>query len=419
MRIGLNVLVAPSGFKGSLDPASASESMVRGVRRIWPSANISEAPLIDGGEGFVASLVAAARGRTVDVPVSGPTGRTIQAKLGLLKDGKGETAVVEIAQAAGLSRVPSDARNPMWTTSRGVGELIAAALDRGVVRIVVGCGDSGVNDAGVGMATALGARFLDRNGQEIGTGGAGLLQLDRIDLSGLDRRLAGVAMDVAVNAKNALLGEEGVTRRYGPQKGASPSEVDRLEAGMQVFARIALRDTGCDVARLSGAGASGGLGAGLASCLGASLVPREVISERYMALTPMLMRADLVITGEGSLDGQSTQGKMPCIVASRARSLGIPVVAIAGTLGPGADETIAHGVDAYSSLIVEPCSLEHAIGQASTLLEEATARALSHIEVGMRMENRRQCRGTTGPGRREAPSLVSAPRLSICRSRAI
>ncbi|MBN9277253.1 MAG: glycerate kinase, partial [Hyphomicrobium sp.] len=225
----ITVLIAPSGLKECLSAHEAAAAMAIGVRRAWQDARIFEAPIADGGEGFTAALVRATNGTLHAVEVTGPTGAPVQVHIGFLGVGRARTAVVDIASAAGLALIPEGQRNPSETTSFGVGELVRAALDRRADWIIVGCGDSGVNDGGAGMAQALGAHLLDRNGRTIGRGGAALAELAGIDLSGLDARLAKVRIDAAVNPHNALLGARGVTRIYGPQKGARPDQIDVLE----------------------------------------------------------------------------------------------------------------------------------------------------------------------------------------------
>jgi glycerate kinase len=317
--------------------------------------------------------------------VTGPVGQQVAAFFGLLGGSGPKTAVIEMAAAAGLRLVPRDQRNPLLTTSYGVGELIRAALDAGAQRILLGCGDSGINDGGAGMAQALGVRLLDEEGWPIGRGGQELGRLRRIDCSGLDPRLKTVALDAAVNWHNALLGERGVARVFGPQKGATPEQVVVLERALQRYAQLISRHTGVDVATMPGAGASGGLGAGIAGLLGGRLHPRYEIVMQYLQLDEMLAQADLVFTAEGSLDGQTPYGKVPAEVASRAKRLGLPVVALAGTLGHGVDVNFEHGIDACASILHKPCTLEEAIANAERLLVRAAEDAVRMIAVGQRL----------------------------------
>lgn len=386
--MSLTVLIAPSGFKESLSVQDVAEAIARGVRRAAPHATILTAPMVDGGEGTTEALVAATGGRLMQAGVTGPVGQSVDSFWGLMGGDGPRTAVIEMAAAAGLSLVPRDRRDPTLTTSRGVGELILKALDHGVDRILIGCGDSGVNDGGAGMARALGARLLDGEGRELPEGGGALEHLAQIDVSGLDPRLAGVRIDAAVNWHNMLLGPRGVARVFGPQKGATPEQVEQLDRGMTRYAKAIMAATGRDVAPMQGAGASGGLGAGLVAFAGAALHPRFQVMLDYLDFDRLLGRADLVITAEGALDAQSPFGKVPCEVARRAEAIGIPTVALAGTIGKGARQTYEHGIGAYASIMRRPCSLEKAIGEGAKLLRNAAENTMRMLLVGQRLAAR-------------------------------
>ncbi|MCV3271307.1 glycerate kinase [Roseobacter sinensis] len=379
------ILVAPSGFKESLSVDDVTRAISKGVRSALPAARVLEAPMVDGGEGFTQALVNATGGRLHEATVTGPVGAPVSSFFGIMGGPGPRTAVLEMAAAAGLSLVPKTMRDPGRTTSYGVGELILRALDQGVDRILVGCGDSGINDGGAGMAQALGARLLDCAGEEIGLGGYELSRLSHIDTSGLDPRLAQVTIDVAVNWHNVLLGPKGVARVFGPQKGASPEQVDALEAGLARYASVIRAQTGLDLAHANGSGASGGLGTGLVAFAGATLHPRFDVVMQYLRFDEMLAEADLVITAEGSLDGQSPYGKVPCEVARRARERGIQTIALAGTLGKGVRETLDNGIDAFASIIKRPCSLDEAIHKGEKLLRRAAEDAMRMMIVGMRL----------------------------------
>jgi glycerate 2-kinase len=384
----LTVLIAPSGFKESLSAQDAANFIARGVLRALPNCRVIKVPMADGGEGFTDTVIAATDGKIFPRTVMGPVGKPVSSFFGVL-GGRGErTGVIEMAAAAGLRLVPRDQRNPMLTTSYGVGELIRHALDQGCKRILLGCGDSGINDGGAGMAQALGARLLDRNGKEIARGGGALESLARIDLSTLDERLAKTQLDAAVNWHNVLLGERGVARVFGPQKGATPAQVELLERGLQRYATLIAATTGVDVANMSGAGASGGLGAGFAGLLGGKLYPRYDIVMQYLELDSQLKQADLVITAEGSIDGQTPFGKVPTEVASRAKKLGLPVVALAGTIGKGARANFDCGIDAFASILRRPCTLEDAIENAEKLLTRAAEDAIRMMAVGYHLQHR-------------------------------
>ena len=384
--MSLNVLIAPSGFKESLDVEDVVEAISEGVKRAMPDARLLKAPMVDGGEGFTKGLVQATGGSLHEVVVTGPVGRPVDSFFGFLGGQEKPTAVIEMAAAAGLRLVPRDLRDPTATTSRGVGELILAALDAGARRLLVGCGDSGINDGGCGMAQALGARLTDASGRPIAPGGAGLKTLSKIDASGIDSRLERITVDVAVNWHNVLLGPKGVARVFGPQKGASPDQIIQLERALENYAMRIQADLGLDLGHAEGSGASGGLGAGLAAFTGATLHPRFDIVMQYLDFEALLEDADLVITAEGALDSQSPFGKVPCEVARRARERAIPTIALAGTIGSGVDRTFEAGIDAFASIIKRPCTLETAIGSARKLLRRAAEDAMRMILVGTRLD---------------------------------
>jgi glycerate 2-kinase len=398
-----NVLIAPSGFKESLDANACAERIAEGIRQVMPDANIIKAPMADGGEGFVSALVAATDGVMHDIVVTGPVGQSVEAYFGFLGGRSRKTAVLEMAAAAGLRLVPRDRRDPTLTSSYGVGELIRAALDAGAERVLLGCGDSGINDGGAGMVQALGAKLLDADGVELGRGGGELRRLARIDLSGLDPRLSRVELDAAVNWHNVLLGERGVARVFGPQKGATPEQVELLDAAMTRYAQCIVDATGIDMSSAPGGGASGGLGAGFAGLLGGRLHPRFEIVMQYLEIDTLLDAADLVFTAEGSLDDQTPFGKVPSEVARRAKLRGLPVIAIAGTLGRHVEINLDHGIDAYVSILRRPCKLEDAIAAAGDLLRDAAASAARMIKVGIAMAQPRRA------GRRRAPALPRLP----------
>jgi glycerate kinase len=296
------------------------------------------------------------------------------------------TAVVEMAAVAGLALVPPDRRDPGATTTYGVGELIRAALDTGARRILVGCGDSGTSDGGAGALQALGVRLLDVGGTELRPGGGELSRLARIDSAGLDPRVAAAEILVACNPYNVLCGEHGVARVFGPQKGATRAQVEELSAALEHWAAhlTAALPAAVDLRTAPGTGASGGLGAGLAA-LGARLLPRFDVLLDHVDLDARLARADLVITAEGALDGQTVRGKIPAEVAHRARAAGVPVLALAGTLGHAVHEVRAAGVDAYGSIVPAPVPLPEALDRAGEFLADAAERALRMVLLGTRL----------------------------------
>lgn len=383
----LRILIAPSGFKESLEADEVADCIEVGILRAAPHATIYKAPLVDGGEGFTKGLVNATGGTLHSLTVTGPTGQPVASHFGFLGGSPIKTAVLEMAAAAGLKLVPREARNPLTTTTYGVGELIKAALDAGAERILVGCGDSGTNDGGAGMAQALGVRLRDEAGQELGLGGCELARLHTIDLRDRDPRLEHVQIDVACNWHNVLCGDRGVARVFGPQKGASPAIVEQLARALDQYAAVIQRDLGRDVRAMPGGGASGGLGTGLQALLGATLHPRYDIVMQYLELDTLLQQADLVITAEGSIDFQTPRGKIPVEVAQRAKRYGLPVVAIAGTIGHDARINFDYGIDAVSTILKEPCSLPDAIANACDLLTFASERVMRLILVGQHLAN--------------------------------
>jgi len=384
----LRILVAPSGFKESLGAEEVADCIATGISRALPDAQIQKAPLVDGGEGFAKGLVAATGGALHDVTVTGPVGQPVRAHYGFLGGADPRTAVLEMAAAGGLWLVPRDARDPLTTTTYGVGELIKAALDAGAERVLVGCGDSGTNDGGAGAAQALGVRLLDNEGRDLGRGGGELAKLHNIDVSRRDARLEQVQIEVACNWHNLLCGPEGVARVFGPQKGASPEKVERLAAALEHYADVIARELDVDVRTMLGGGASGGLGAGLHALLGAKLHPRYQIVMRYLDLDRLLGEADLVFTAEGSLDFQTPRGKIPAEVARRAKRFGLPVIALAGTIGKDAHINYDYGIDAFASILRAPCTLDEAIAQASEMLVSCAENAMRMVTVGQKLTGR-------------------------------
>jgi glycerate 2-kinase len=391
----MRVVIAPDSFKGSISARDAAEAIARGVRAVFAEAETRLVPIADGGEGTVDALVAAAGGRVLEAQVAGPLGEPLLARWGVLADGA--TAVIEMAAASGLPLVPPDRRDPRRTTTRGTGELVRAALDAGLRRLVVGIGGSATNDGGAGLARALGIRFLDAAGSDLPEGGAALARLDHIDLSSVDPRLAASEILVACDVDNPLTGPRGASFVYGPQKGATPEMVTELDQALERYARIAARATGRDVAGRPGAGAAGGLGAGLLFFTPARLRPGVEIILETTGFDSLLAGADLLITGEGRTDFQTAMGKAPVGVAAVARRLGVPVICISGGLGEGADRVLSLGIDALSGIVPAPMALETAMAHGPSLLEEATARACRLVKVGIRLAGR-----STGTGRPQA-----------------
>lgn len=359
----MKILVAPDSFKESLSAEHVAQAIGRGFSAVFPDAEIVLLPVADGGEGTTAALVAATSGRLYPRTVTGPLGQAVQAQWGMLGDGS--TAVIETAAASGLSLIPARQRDPLLATSRGTGELILAALEHGSRRVIIGLGGSATNDGGAGMLQALGARLLDKHGNDIAPGGGGLAHLASMDLSSLDPRLAQVQFEVACDVDNPLIGEHGASAVFGPQKGATPAMVQTLDANLQHFARILELATGHSVAEVPGAGAAGGLGAAFLGVLHAHLKSGIDIVLDAVAIDDHLQNADLVITGEGRIDGQTGRGKTPVGVSRRARRHRVPVIALAGSLGEDAACVHEHGINALFSVVPGIVSLEVALAQAA------------------------------------------------------
>ncbi|MFA6242968.1 MAG: glycerate kinase [Candidatus Hydrogenedentales bacterium] len=363
----MRFVIAPDSFKECAPASVVANAIARGLSRAVPQADLEIVPMADGGEGTVDSLVSATGGTTVDLEVTGPLGDPVKAVYGLLGDGS--TAVIEMAAASGLELVAPARRDPRIATTRGTGELISDALDKGVARIIVGIGGSATNDAGAGMAQALGYSLLDSDGNELGPGGAALASLARIDATRRHRGLDACELLVACDVTNPLYGPEGASFVYGPQKGATPEIARELDAALRHFAEIVAGQLGIRVDAMPGGGAAGGLGAGLVAFAGAHLQPGVEIVAAACNLAHRIEGADLVITGEGRLDGQSAKGKTPVGVARIAKRLGVPCIAIAGALGPGFEAAYTEGVTAAYSLCTGPMSSDYAMENVEMLLE--------------------------------------------------
>lgn len=379
----MRIVIAPDSFKGSVSALAAAEAMRRGVLAVFPDADVACVPIADGGEGTVEALVAATGGRILYRTVRGPLGDPIRAHWGVLGDGR--TGVVEAAAASGLPLVPRGRRDPRVTSTHGTGELIRAALDEGLSRVIVGIGGSATNDGGTGMARALGVRFLDEAGRDLEEGGAALVRLSRVDLTERDPRLDAVELWVACDVDNPLTGPRGASAIYGPQKGATPEMVAQLDAALARYARVAAAATGRDVAGVPGAGAAGGLGAGLLFFTPARLRPGVSIVLESVGFDGLVRDADLVLTGEGRTDAQTAMGKAPVGVAAAAKAYGVPVVCISGGLGEGAELVLRHGIDALVSAVPEPMTLEQCVARGEGLIEGATERLCRCLRVGMRL----------------------------------
>lgn len=364
----MKIVIAPDSFKESLSALEVAEAVEKGFKQVLPQANYVKVPMADGGEGTVQSLVDATDGEIISKTVTGPLGEPVEAFFGIL--GTKRTAVIEMAAASGLHLVPPAKRNPLMTTTKGTGELISAALDYGVNHIIIGIGGSATNDGGAGMAKALGAQLLDAEGNEILDGGGALGNLAFINLSTLDSRLQHVKIEVACDVDNPLTGERGASAIFGPQKGATPEMVALLDRNLRHYAAVLERDLGQKIDDVPGAGAAGGLGAGLLAFLQAELKRGVDIVIEATNLLEAVRDADVVITGEGKIDGQTIYGKTPIGVAKTAKKHGIPVVGIAGNIGADSHVVYEHGIDALFSIVPGVTTLENAFANASDYVEK-------------------------------------------------
>ena len=376
----MKIVIAPDSYKGSIYASDAARAMEDGVRRVLPDAEVVLVPVADGGDGTLETLVETSGGRIITSDVTGPLGEPVSAQWGAMGDGV--TAVAEMARTSGLALVRLEDRDPMNATTYGLGEVILKALEAGYRRFILGIGGSATNDAGAGMAQALGVRLLDADGAELPPGGAALARLARIDTSGLDPRAADADFDVACDVNNPLTGPEGASAVYGPQKGATPEIVEQLDAALANFAEVVKRDLGADVNDVPGSGAAGGLGGGIMAFLGGRLRPGVDIVLDTVDLASRLDGADLIITGEGCMDFQTVYNKAPIGVARLAGERNIPVIGVSGSLGDGFTDVHEHGIAAAVAITHAPMTLDEATDRVAELIASATEQAIRLVRVG-------------------------------------
>jgi len=379
----MKIVIAPDSFKESLSALEVAKAIESGFREIFPQAEYVKLPVADGGEGTVEAMVAATGGRVVEVEVTGPLGEPIKAFFGLSGDEK--IAFIEMAAASGLESVPQARRNPLKTTSYGTGELIKNALDHGVQHCIIGIGGSATNDGGSGMVQALGAKLLSQDGREIGHGGGELIKLDKIDISGLDKRIKKCRFEVACDVTNPLTGDKGATAIFGPQKGATPEMIKQLDGYLKHYAGVIKRDLGIDVEEVPGAGAAGGMGAALYGFCHAELRQGIEIVTEALGLDALVRDATLVITGEGRIDSQSINGKVPIGVARVAKRYNKPVIAIGGSLTKDVDVVYEHGLDAVFSVLYSVCTLDEALENAADNLRKSARNIAATIRLAQKM----------------------------------
>ncbi|HGF7192508.1 glycerate kinase [Vibrio cholerae] len=358
----MKVVIAPDSFKESLTAKQVCDAIQAGLARVWHDAKFVTIPVADGGEGTVQSLVDATQGRLVEVKVMGPQGKRVEAFYGMLGDN--QTAVIEMAAASGLHHVPVAQRDPKLTTSFGTGELIRHALDQGVTKLIIGLGGSATNDGGVGMLAALGARFTNADGDPIQLTGGGLRELTHIDLQDFDPRLQHCDILVACDVNNPLCGHKGASAVFGPQKGATPEDVQLLDGALQQFGLLTEKVTGKTVLESAGAGAAGGMGAALLAYTQARLRPGIEIVLETVQLAYQVSDADLVITGEGRIDSQTVHGKTPMGVAKVAKRFDVPVLALCGCTGDNYQAVYQCGIDAVFAAVPRAMSLEDALKES-------------------------------------------------------
>lgn len=376
----MKIVIAPDSYKESLSALEVATAIEQGFREIFPDAHYVKLPVADGGEGTVEAMVAATQGGIIKVRVTGPLGENVEGFYGL--SGDEQSAFIEMAAASGLEMVAPSSRNPLKTTSWGTGELIRHALDAGVKHIIIGIGGSATNDGGAGMVQALGAKLLDAEDNPIGMGGGELEKLARIDISELDTRLASCRIEVACDVTNPLTGKEGASAVFGPQKGATPEMIARLDDSLAHYAKIIARDLDIDVLNLEGGGAAGGMGAALYAFCGAELRQGIEIVTDALHLDNHVADADLVITGEGRIDSQTIHGKVPVGVAKVAKRYNKPVIGIAGSLTADVGVVHEHGIDAVFSVIYTVCTLEEALKNAEENVRMAARNIAAVLKMG-------------------------------------
>ncbi|AET58145.1 glycerate kinase [Paenibacillus terrae HPL-003] len=373
-------VLAPDSFKESMTAKEVCIAMEKGLRKVYPTANYVHIPMADGGEGTVQSLVDATGGQLRYIEVTGPLGEPVTAAYGLLGDGT--TAAIEMASASGIHLVNKDNKNPLKTTTYGTGELIRECLNQGIRKIIIGIGGSATNDGGTGMAEALGARFLDAKGNTLPRGGGSLGELASIDISSLDERLQQVQLIVACDVTNPLCGAHGASHVFGPQKGATPEMVQQLDANLAHYADVVKRQLGKDVRDLPGAGAAGGLGAGLLIFTQASLQKGIEIVIEYTGLKQKLANADIVFTGEGGIDFQTKFGKTPYGVAQAAKQSGKKVIAVAGYIGEGIDTLYQEGIDAVFGIVPGASELDKLLVEGPQNVERTCENIARLLQFG-------------------------------------
>jgi len=370
----MKIIVSPDSFKGSLSAIRAAQAIEEGIKLVFKDAEVVKVPIADGGEGTVDAIITATEGEIIYKEVVDPLGKPVNAKMAVINNGT--VAVIEMAEASGIIQVKDKEKNPMVTTTYGTGELILEAINRHCSKIIIGIGGSATNDCGAGMVQALGFKLLNEHGSQIGFGGGNLSKVKEIKMSPLCDRIKDIEIIAACDVTNPLCGSKGASAIFGPQKGATPDMVNLLDSNLSYFAEIIKRDLKKDVKDIPGAGAAGGLGAALIAFLDAKLKRGVEIVLDAANFDDKLRDADLVITGEGRIDGQSAFGKVPMGVAKAAKKYGVPVIAVGGSIGEGAEALYNVGVDAIACIITCPMSLEFAMANSYVLLKSSVERLM-------------------------------------------
>ena len=376
----MKIVIAPQAFKGSISALDAATAAGEGIKRVFPLAEIVSVPVADGGDGTLETLIEGSGGNIHEIEVMGPLGDRRPAEWGAMGDGV--TAVIEMARTSGLALLAEEERNPLITTTYGLGEAMRQAMDSGYQRFIIGIGGSATNDAGAGMAQALGVRLLDSSGNDLDFGGASLARLNRIDMSGLHSKVEECEFLVACDVNNPLTGPTGASAIYGPQKGATQEMIAELDSALSHFAEVVKRDIGAEIGDVPGSGAAGGLGGGLIAFVGGQLRAGVDIVLDTVGLDDYLTGCDLVITGEGSMDHSTIYNKAPVGVAGRAKNLSIPVVGISGSLGAGFQDVHEYGIDALTAITAGPMSLDEASERAAELIANTTEQVMRLLKVG-------------------------------------
>ena len=364
------ILLSPQEFKESLSGYEVASAMKEGILRVDPLVNIEISPVADGGDGTLKTMVDVTNGNIVEETVENPLGDQIQAEWGKL--GSSQTAVIEMARASGLALLKENEKSALKTTTYGTGQLFKSALDQGIKKFILAIGGSATNDGGAGFATAIGARLLDKNNNAIYPSGENLSLIDKIDLSNLDQRIKDIEVQVACDVNNPLCGETGASAIFGPQKGASNNDIDILDSNLLHWSELIKNQMGKDVKDIPGAGAAGGLGAGLMAFVNAELALGADIVLNTLDYDKKLKDIDLVIVGEGQTDKSTQYNKSPVAVSTRAKKLGIPVICISGSLGEGYTECSNQGIDSFFSIVNKPMELEFALNNAYDLISSST-----------------------------------------------